>query len=181
MINHYNSKKHSKKLNFIDYDIDYHNNIICLFKNCIKILPEITNKQIQSINNKILKIDPIIEYIDYTYNNKIICWYDENDKINKNKFIVYGKLGFNIYKYDLINKKIFIFYSYENSNEEIQLIKYNSEKALIIMEKNRLSLFDLSKFEKIWKSKSLESLTIKIFQINNDELIIIIDDIFNSN
>ena len=180
--------------------MDKQNNIICFYSNSIKILPKITNTQIENCKIKInpdnineenimnygytgsyffhlIKIETIIEFnvnIDYS---DILYWHDENDKTIKDKCIIYYKTYIDFFNYDL-NKKLFSkFYSLNlKKNEnicEIGIINKNDKKILLIFTTLNLNLFDLSslKIFKIFNIKFKENYLITINQFSSNEIL----------
>ena len=168
----------------IKFDIDKHNNIICLFPDYIKIFSEVSYEQIKDLkkednkinNNQILDAIPVLiikTKIKYDNDDNIIFWND-NGNNKENKFIVNDKSSINFYKYNLNDNSYDIFYSFKYELSKIESIKYNDKKALIIFSSPNLFLFDLSQLKIIAKLKFnfSKKATILITQISNEELLI---------
>ena len=178
--------------------IDRQNNILCLYSNSIKILPKITLNQIEHFKQREKNIDkeddydydydfynytpsmnikPIIEFntnINYT---DILYYYEEDDNINKDKFIVYYKNYIHFYLYKLDQKILSNFFSINLEKDEkiskIGIIKKNNKNILLIFTSVQLLLFDLTSL-KILKNINMEfdyHYIITINQINNDEVL----------
>ena len=138
---------------------DKRNNIICLYPRCFKILPEITYDYIISFKNSLenkkqskffdyisLVLEPIFVFdIDINYIN-FLYWNDDNDKVNKDKFILNNKESINFYKYDLFEKSVVKYHAFNINSLKMELIKYNNNSLLIFTHSN-LSLFDLHSLE----------------------------------
>ena len=171
---------------------DKKNNIICLYPRCFKIIPEITYNYIISFKNSLknkkqnkffeylsLGHDPIYVFdIDINYIN-FLYWNDDNDKVNKDKIILNNEEFINFYKYNLAEKSVVKYHTFNINSFKMELIKYNNNSLLIFTQSN-LSLFDLHSLKIIGNFEiGLEELKeypeLTTLQINNDECLVTVN------
>ena len=169
-----------KSNSLINIDTNQKNNILCLFPDCIKIYPEITNNHINSLkiengnddeNNLLLDIKPLMIFNLDTKYNKILYWKDEKHESNKNMI--------DFFECDLFEKSCKKYHSYYLDDLfRIELIKYRNNNTLILFTPSNLFLFDLFSLKIIgnfnMKFKKDDKTT--LVQINDDELLVTIDN-----
>jgi len=175
------------------------NNILCLFRDCIKIYPEITYNHINSlkIENKneeenekefdyecthknilLLDIEPLMIFSLDTKYKKIFYWKDENYENSKNRFLLYNKNVIVFFEFHLFEKSCIKYHSYHLDDLfKIELIKYKNKNTLILFTPSNLFLFDLFSLNIIGSFKMIinEDDKTTIVQINDDELLVTID------
>ena len=161
----------------IDFDIDRQNNILCLYSNFVKILPKITYDKIKNFKKKSLVFIPEIEFeplLEINIKDEFINILSLKDEIDGfNRFILYNKKIFLIFKYNLKNKIFSNNYSLKIEVYKIYLVNYENNNLIIIFNSSNIFLFDLSKLiiTKKTKIKFFDE-NISINQINNNELLI---------
>ena len=173
------------------------NNILCLFPDCIKIYPELTYNQINSLkienynknekkyddeyddeNSFLLEFEPLMIFnLDKKY-NKILYWKDESYESNKNKFLLYDENVIDFFECDLFEKSGIKYYSYNLDDLfKIELIKYKTKNTLILFTSSNLFLFDLFSLNIIGNFQMEISKNTKttLIQISDNELLVTID------
>ena len=166
----------------IDFEINEQKNILCLYPNFIKILPEITYDQIKSFKKENINIynipkfiiEPIISISTNVEYSNIINWNDKKDPIDKDKFLVYHEKGMYFFKYDLLTKIMVNYFALECEIYKIHTILYNNENTLACFSNLNLFLYDFTNLKNIgeFRIKFDKYCNISIVQINNNELLI---------
>ena len=157
-------------------DIDYQKNILVLQNQVIKILPKITDEQIENFKKQNIdkesemNIEPLIIFETDEFYTNIICWKNENDKLNINKCLIYNDNNIIFCEYDLIKKYFSIYHTLELYTYKIKII---NNKLLLIFCKSNLFLYDiftLNILKKFDLSFEIDG-HITVLQINNNELL----------